>query len=194
MRRSNLILTLVMLAFGPCVLQAAAADPQGVFDTQIAGIGVIDVDPFNISVDEMGGGAFNFRNASGNDWIGLDWIVTLPQDESFTLSGGPFFGSHNVTTSPSPTPGFEVYDISFDQPINGGIPAGTVFSINLNDPLDTGAPNLDPNGSGGWGSNNTIRAIQTNAVPEPTTWVLLAGGMAVLVSVRRLRLRAKQQL
>lgn len=193
MYRSLLAFTLAMLASGALALEAAPVDPQGVFDTQIAGIPVTPVDPFSFSANANGGGVFNFQNVSGNNWVGMDFFVTLPENTPIACGPGPFFVTCEVTSTPIGTTGMATYDIGFNQPRNGGILNSGIFSFNLNDPLSSG-PNLNPNGSGGWGASTMINVAETDAVPEPASLWLLGGGIALLASVRRLRLRPQHKL
>ena len=192
MYRSTLTFTLA-LALRTLALEAAPVDPQGVFDTQITGIPVIGVDPFSFSANANGGGVFNFQNISGNQWVGMDFFVTLPENTPIACGPGPFFVTCEVTSTPIGTSGMASYDIGFDQPRNGGILSNGIFSFNLNDALRTG-PNLDPNGSGGWGPGTVINVQQTDAIPEPSSLWLLGGGIALLASILRLRFRAAHRL
>ncbi len=189
----NKIAVAILITFGATALQAVPADPQGVFDNAIAGLPVTPVVDFPMFANQNGGGVYNFQNMSGNDWVGMDFFVTLPNNTPITCGGGPFFQGCEVSSTPNDISliarqetGFSVYDIGFFDAVDTGIAAGTIFSINLNDPID-GQPNLDPNGAGGWGSNNSFLVVPTAGAPEPSSWLLLASGIALIGTFRRVR-------
>lgn len=185
-----LTLALAMLSLGAPAMQANPADPQGVFDNQIGNIPIVPVDAFAFNADASGGGAFNFRNISGSDWIGLDFFVTLPENTPITCGPGPFFSACEVTPSSSDAieigpnaPLMVQYDIGFSG--GNGIADQEVFAFNLNDPIN-GQPNDEQNGSGGWGSGTPFTVIPTST-PEPGSLLLFASGIALIGTFGRFR-------
>lgn len=191
---------LAIVAFGATALQATSGDPQGILDKAIAGIPSTPVDAFSLGADASGGGAFNFQNVSGQDWIALDFFVILPQGSTISTETNPFFGGFHVTSTNLSVGGTcdgliatstdtACYDFGFDRPINGGIPNLQIFGLNLNDLID-GRQNFDPNGAGGWGPGNDMNGLETDAVPEPASWLLLGSGIVLMGFFLRLRRRS----
>src|SRR5579875_2470846 len=177
MNRCSLIFSLAAIMFGAATVNASPIDPQGVFQNLVAGTPVVPVTDFLFGADASGGGVFSFQNVSGNDWVAMDFFVTEPPSISITCGGGPFFDTCNSTfDGPSGQ-----WDIHFGDPINGGLPAGTEFSFNLNDPRSDD----QPNGSGGWGAGADFNVVPTNGAPEPASWMLLAGGIGLAALWRR---------
>lgn len=186
LRGFGYVFTLAVLMFGAPAVQATPADPQGVFDSLIAGIPVTPVDAFQFQANSNGGGVFNFQNVSGNDWIGMDFFVTLASNTPIACGPGPFFFTCEVTSTPTDTRDMALYDIGFDEPRGSGITNQAGFSFNLNDPVK-GQPNLDPNGAGGWDANTVFNVVATSATPEPGSWLLFASGIALIGSILRFR-------
>jgi hypothetical protein len=179
---------LIVLTFAASA-QAAPMDPHIRFGAAVAGIPVTPVDAFSWEANSNGGGVFNFRNLTGNSWVGVDVFVTLPSDTTpINCEAAPFFRECKSTSEPSST-GMSLFDIHFDEPQDGGITNETVFSVNMNDPIDD-HPNLDPNGKGGWGANTMLTA-ETTITPEPASFLMLGGGIVLIGAVRRLCVRQK---
>jgi len=132
---------------------------------------VITSTSFSFTTDPFGGGFFSFQNESGSDWHSLLLTAEAPAiDGSPTISPGPFVT--NTTVSTTPVGSDILYQIRFGPTTTGGIPNGTIFSINLD---NSGS---DPNGAGDWVSNKTFTADAN--VPEPASSLLfLAGGLLI---------------
>ena len=202
MGKSLFCLALAMLVSVPAAMKADVIDPQGVFDDLVEGIPILDVDAFNFSANENGGGVFNFRNVSGDNWIAFDFLVTLPQNSLVFCGPGPFF----LVCSPipgTPSNGLVQYDIRFQNPrTTGGILNNMVFAFNLNDSLPDGGQNFDPNVVGGWGAENgfhvepTAATTRTSDSPEPSSWALFATGICLVSAIftRRRRVSSGQSL
>jgi hypothetical protein len=96
----------------------------------------------------------------------------------------------------SSNPGSTLFYVGFDNPTEGGgIPAGSSFTIDLNDLIE-GKPNTDPNGRGQWSYPDTFTAM-ANQTPEPGTLALLAAGFGLLLAglaYRALRLRSPRPI
>ena len=186
---SKLAFTITPIAFllTCAAAQATPADPHVIFDTAIAGLPVRPADAFSLPVNANGGGVFNFQNISHDDWLGVHLFVTLPLDVPIDCKTHAFYSDCGFMVMQSKTPGLFDYEISFIEPTTVGVLPGTVFSINLNNLLPNGNPDLNPKGSGGWGSNNMVGAVTTLATPEPTSLLLIGGGVALLGILRRSR-------
>lgn len=176
MNKCSLIFSLAAIMLGAATVNASPNDPQGVFQNFNPNAPFMPVTDFLFGADASGGGIFSFQNVSPNDWVAMDFFVTEPASIAVTCDGGPFFdtcdSSFDGTTGQ--------WDIHFGSPINGGLPAGTEFSFNLNN--DT-SNNIF--GAGGWGPGADFNVIPTNGAPEPASWLLLAGGIALLGFLRR---------
>ena len=183
---SSLAFTITPIAFllTCAAAQATPADPHVIFDTAVAGLPIHKVDAFQFQTNANGGGVLNFQNVSNSSWVGVDFLVTLPIFSTVHCVPSAFFAACDFTSMPGTMPGTAVYDIGFDQPRTLGVIRGAIFSINLNNLLPNGNPDLNPKGSGGWGSNNMVGAVTTLATPEPTSLLLIGGGVALLGILR----------
>ena len=151
---------------------------------------MITTSSFPFGSDASGGGYVVYYNDSGIDWTSM--LVTVPLVLGTTFPDDYVFGGTAFATVQTTLVGNTLH-ILFSNgnsrlgPGPAAIVNGSLFTINLNDPLPSGAPNSDPNGSGGWGDSDF--GVQTN-IPEPATWILLMAGLAALawkkVSVRRM--------
>ncbi|MGA8027103.1 MAG: PEP-CTERM sorting domain-containing protein [Bryobacteraceae bacterium] len=140
---------------------------------------------FTFMSDSAGGGVLSFINATGMDFLSLDLFVTLAQGSPIDCSSN-VFARCEVTSTPIAPPksgaaALAMFDIGLDEPISGGILNGTPFDINLDD------KGSDPNGAGGWGPNNPFVAVAN--IPEPSSWLLFGGGVALLGGLLRRRQR-----
>jgi hypothetical protein len=175
---------LIVLTFSAAT-QATPIDPHIRFGAAVAGIPITPVDAFSWQANSNGGGVFNFQNLTGNDWVGVDVLVTLPTGVTITCQTVAFFSGCKFKETASKIPGMSDYDIGFDEPETNGVTNKTVFSLNMNDPIDD-HPNMDPNGKGGWGANTMLTA-ETTVTPEPASFLLLGSGVVLIGAMRRLR-------
>jgi hypothetical protein len=184
---------LLLLAVSVRIAQAdpvRPGDPQMIIDTSSSDAITITTSSFTFGSDAGGGGYFTFFNDTGVDWTSM--LVTVPLVPGTIFPDDYVFGGTAFTTVQATLVG-DTLSILFSNgnsqlgPGPAAIVNGSFFTINLNDPLPSGGPNLDPNGSGGWGDSDF--GVQTN-IPEPATWILLMAGLAVLawkkVAIRKM--------
>jgi hypothetical protein len=167
-------------------LQAAPVDPVFEMGDPSSGTPLVS-NFFTFGTDEAGGGVLAFVNDSGVLWTSLNFFVTLPANSPITCLPGPFFSSCQFSIVNTLPGGLAVFDLGVSNPTSlGGIASGEFFTINLNDFVN-GQPNPDPNGAGGWGSDNDFSAVANLAsMPEPSTVALfLLGILLVGVAARR---------
>jgi hypothetical protein len=169
MRAARTILALLFL-IAPVTLQASR--PTIIINRDPPDITVIANDSFTFGADAAGGGVFSFQNETGERWLQLDILVTLPSDVTAITCGSIAFVTCTVTP---PRGSMSVWDITFGPNPNGGIANGETFSINLN---NNGVVNEDPNGTGDWGKDKDFSAV-ANA-PEPFSWMLIGAGALAL--------------
>lgn len=193
MKRSCCLIVLLLLA--PSVWIAHAdpvrpGDPQMIIDTSSSDAITITAPSFTFGSNASGGGYFDFYNDTGLTLTSM--LITMPLVPGTVFPDDYVFGGNAFTNVQATLVGDILYILFSDGNSeqggrNGAIVNGSFFTINLNNPLPSGAPNLDPNGSGGWGDSDF--GVQTN-IPEPATWILLMAGLAALawkkVSVRRM--------
>lgn len=176
---------LMVLTFAAAA-QATAIDPHIRFGAAVAGVPITPVDAFSWQANSNGGGVFNFQNLTGNDWVGVNVLVTLPTGATIVCETVAFFAPGcSFHETASKIPGMSDYDIGFDEPETNGVTNKAVFSLNMNDPIDD-HPNLGPNGKGGWGANTMLTA-ETTVTPEPASFLLLGSGVVLIGAMRRLR-------
>lgn len=192
MFKARYIIALMTFSMAGIMAQADPIDPVMSMDDPTAGTPVTL--GFGFSSNVNGGGFLSFNNASGVLWTVFDVFVTLPVNSVITCSGGGFFDSCTYT-SKSEGASLSQYDIHFSnvaladysgviEPQQGtGVIPGAFFTVNLNDFVNSVQP-TDPNGSGGWGPNNSFSAVANNA-PEPASWALLVAGGALVFGLRR---------
>jgi hypothetical protein len=160
-------------------LQADPIDPVFEMGDPDSGTPLVS-DFFTFGANGSGGGILSFVNASGNLWTSLDFFVTLPINSPITCIPAPFFSSCQFSiVSTLPGGANALFDLGVSNPTTtGGIHSNEFFTINLNDFID-GKPNLDPNGSGGWGPDNDFTAVAnaSSHTPEPGTDALLVAGL-----------------
>lgn len=183
MSKQAFVFTVATLLFS-AIARATPADPQVIFDTIIPGVPVTPVDAFSFHANGNGGGVFNFENVSGNDWVGMDFFVSLPPGTEIGCGPAPFFAVCEVTSTNMPN-GMAMYDIGFDEPLTGGISDTEGFGLDMNNPIDN-HPNLDPNGVGGWGAFASLEVVATTTAPEPASFLLLGSGIVAIGAFRRL--------
>jgi PEP-CTERM motif len=148
---------------------------------------------FAFTSNNTGGGFFTFQNVSGTDWTSL-----LVETGSIPFN----VPANTVTCTTNAFLSCQVFDLAggvtamYFSGVNSdselgpfGILNNFVFTVNLNDLLASGAPNTDPNGSGGWGSGRdfTATANAPTPVPEPATLTLMGIGIAALLAKNKLR-------
>lgn len=173
-------------------LQAEPIDPVFQMGDPSAGTPITS-DFFSFGTNQAGGGILAFVNESGELWTSLNFLVTLPINSAITCIPAPFFSSCQfsiVNVLPGATDA--LFDLGVSNPTSlGGIANHEFFTINLND-LVNGQPNLDPNGSGGWGPDNEFAATAnaSTSVPEPATNALFLLGVLLAGVASRKRLRA----
>ena len=133
---------------------------------------------FTFGTNQAGGGILAFVNESGELWTSLNFLVTLPINSAITCIPGPFFSSCQFSiVNALPAAGTALFSLGVSNPTSlGGIANHEFFTINLNDFVN-GQPNLDPNGSGGWGADNEFTAVANASVPEPATAALFLLGI-----------------
>jgi len=168
---------LSVIALGAVSLsQGSSVDPRISVGDPSTGIDVFS-DTFAIQSDVHGGGVLNLINDTGNTWTTLDFFVTLPSDETITCSSS-WYSFCGYTTSDAGD-GRALFDIGFEQPTQGGITPGSIFSIDLNDSHDAGED------KGSWGPFMKMEAIANFDIPEPASWRLIVaacmGGLIMAV-------------
>lgn len=188
MRRLSRPLAATALLFAVTVLaNADPIDPVFTMSDPDAGTPIFGTS-FMFSSNDIGGGFLSFVNQSQLDWKGLAVQVVQQTGTPIVCSGGPFFPTCLISSIPIPQTSNSLFTLNLVlQAKEGGIPNNEPFTINLNDLIGNVQP-TDPNGSGGWGRDASFSAQVTDyvpAVPEPGTWLLLALGMALLLTIRR---------
>jgi hypothetical protein len=160
----------LLCGFAPAMLQASR--PTIIINRDPPDITVITNKSFTFGADDSGGGLFSFQNETGESWLQLDILVTLPSSVTAITCGSPAF----VTcTAEPPHDSVSFWDIVFGPNPDGGIPNGGTFSINLN---NNAVINMDPDGVGDWGPNTDFSAIANNDdTPEPASWLLMGAGI-----------------
>jgi hypothetical protein len=184
MRKSGCLLALLCFCSAGAV-RATAIDPRIIITPDGPSPIPVPSSTFTFESNESGGGFLIFMNETGHEWAAIDFFATLPSDSTFSCDApnlyqqcGPVVQAESLAVTLS-----SQFDIRFSAP-NPGILPGQDFNINLNDP----SFGTDPSGAGGWGSNNTIQAVVTfGTIPEPASWLLFAGGAALLAMLRRYR-------
>ncbi|HEY6990411.1 MAG TPA: PEP-CTERM sorting domain-containing protein [Bryobacteraceae bacterium] len=171
-------------------LQAAPIDPVFQMGDPSSGTPLTS-NFFTFGTNQAGGGILAFVNESGELWTSLNFQVTLPINSAITCIPAPFFSSCQFSiVTVLPGAGTALFSLGVSNPTSlGGIANHEFFTINLND-LVNGQPNLDPNGSGGWGANNEFTAVANASIPEPATDALFLLGMLLAGMISRRRLRA----
>jgi hypothetical protein len=150
---------------------------------------------FSFTSNNNGGGFLEFQNESGTNWTSLlvetgSIPFNVPAD-SVTCTTNAFLSCQVFDLAGGVTAmyfsGVNTDDSDFGP---FGILNASIFSVNLND-LINGAPNTDPNGSGGWGSDRlfTATANASSPVPEPATLTLMGIGFGALLVKNKLRSR-----
>ena len=164
----------VLIGFAPALLEAR--NPTILIEDPPPPAIPVTSNTFAFGADASGGGVFAFQNASGNDWGSMLVTATLPNLTPITCGPGPFL---TCTVSEKPVLDGYLYDILFGPAPGGGITAGTIFTVNLND------DGTDPNGSGSWPVGQDFDA-KTTVVPEPgSVLLLMSGGLLVAGLCRR---------
>jgi hypothetical protein len=173
-------------------LQAEPIDPVFEMGDPPAGTPITS-NFFTFGTNEAGGGILAFVNESGELWTSLNFLVNLPINSAITCVPAPFFSSCQfsiVNVLPGGTTA--LFNLGVSNPTSlGGIANHEFFTINLNDFVN-GQPNLDPDGSGGWGADNEFAAVAnaSASVPEPATDALFLLGILLAGVAGRRRLRA----
>ncbi len=191
MRGFRAIMTIILLL---CITAVLHADPLVDPRMILAGGGSSPEIPpgeftFPFASNSFGGGFLDFVNNSGKDWISLTIVTDQnPADvEHWDLDATKFFHYKSLEVTDHVTikfwgtgPGYPgILDVPDGIPLNQYPPAD--FTINLN------ASGTDPNGGGGWLTDNgsiikfTAVAVGTEVhVPEPGTLSLvLVGALGV---------------
>lgn len=148
---------------------------------------------FSFDANSLGGGVFEFQNASGGVLTSLRFQADIPNPgcspapafvlDGVTVTGITNTGFASAVTTGCPLTGFDRFVL---QIFGTALQNQTgVFTVDLND--DSGTD--DPNGAGGWlGAKFTNTVTSTvSAVPEPATFALIGAGLAALAIVRRRR-------
>jgi|KBSMisStaDraftv2_1062788.scaffolds.fasta_scaffold784124_2 hypothetical protein len=148
---------------------------------------------FTFGTNQAGGGILAFVNESGELWTNLNFLVTLPINSAITCIPSPFFSSCQFSiVDVLPGGSSALFSLGVSNPTSlGGIANHEFFTINLNDFVN-GQPNLDPNGSGGWGIDNEFAAVAnaSTSVPEPATDALFLFGILLAGITSRWCVRA----
>ncbi len=129
---------------------------------------------FSFGANSTGGGDFSFQNGTTNNWLELTVNATLPTLTPITCGPGPF---SLCTISETAQPSGFLYQIVFGPAPNGGIPAGGLFSIDLND------SGTDPTGSGSWPANQDFGGKANDVSPEPAAGMLALLGAGLMTGV-----------
>lgn len=191
MLKSFSIIILSAFMTGP-PLQAEPIDP--VFEMGDPSVGTpITSNFFSFGTNEAGGGILAFVNESGQLWTSLNFLVNLPINSAITCIPAPFFSSCQFSiVNVLPGGATALFGLGVSNPTSlGGIANHEFFTINLNDFVN-GQPNLDPDGSGGWGADNEFAAVAnaSASVPEPATHALFLLGILLAGVAARRCLRA----
>ncbi len=145
---------------------------------------------FLFDANVLGGGVFEFQNATGGTLTSLTFRADIPNPScspvpAFALSAISVTGITNTgitwaITSSCPTSGFDHFVLSI---VGMEMHDQTgVFTIDLNDD-----PNSDdPSGAGGWDGAKFQNSV-TSTVPEPATCGLIGAGLAAIAIFRRRR-------
>lgn len=122
-------------------------------------------------VDPNGGGMDVFVNSTSQDIVELIFTATLKKADTITCTPDAYFGKCTIDgdgNSVKVAKGGMV-TITFDDPLNGGIPPGGDFFVELND--------VHGKDKGGWGSDGVAELdAQPVFTPEPATLLLLLSG------------------
>lgn len=167
----------LLIAAAP-LMRASSVDPRIVIGDPDEGT-VVTSQTFGLESDVHGGGVLNFINESGVTFQTLDFFVTLPSVDAITCTS-TFYSLCEVTKT-SEGNGTSQFDIGFDDPIAGGIPTGTAFSIDLNDANENGED------KGSWGPFVQMQAVANFDIPEPGSWGLALVGLLLCGSIARYR-------
>ena len=145
---------------------------------------------FLFDANSLGGGVFEFQNATGGTLTSLTIRADIPNPgcfptPAFALSAVSVTGITNtgiswaISTScqSSPFDHFVLTILGMQMHDETG-----VFTINLNDDPNSN----NPEGRGGW-TGATFRNSVTSTVPEPATYGLIGAGLAGLAIARRRR-------
>lgn len=183
----NILLPLAALvALLPLQTKAIGIDPQGSWQTASASFESFSIatPSFTFGSDALGGGIVSFINVSGSEWVGVNINVDLAPGSIIGCGPAPYFTFCQVTSVPLSS-SLDQFTIAFYQPtVGGGILPGETVSFNLNDNMDASV-NLDPNGAGGWGPDNTFSAGVMTGSPEPASLLLILAGFGIVAAGRR---------
>jgi hypothetical protein len=165
MRLWRALLLTLMVAFCAARLQAGPHiiihDPQAPLSTPV-GLN------FSFMSDNSGGGVLAFTNTSGVNWFNLYVFTPPPSPIAPITCETDNFSSCFILAGQG---GFFA-TVAFTGAT--GIMNGDLFFVDL--------------GTGGWAPNATFEA-EANHLPEPGTFVLLAGGITSAIARRKLFLR-----
>jgi PEP-CTERM motif len=171
----------ISLVLPALLINADPIDP--VFSMEDPGEGTpITSTSFIFNANELGGGISPFMNESGVAWSRVDFTVQLALNSIISCGPSPFFTFCQISVQDLGNNQGQ-WKLSLIGPINGGVLNGQFFQINLNDFIEDGIQNPDPNGSGGWGSEARFGGV-ANSTPEPATLGLLACGIAAVALAR----------
>jgi hypothetical protein len=179
MRLIQAIVLSVFVFFGSATVRADSHhdDPRIIIGS---GTGQAGPDPpiiiggqILVPVDQQnGGGIVHFTNDTTDDVVQLGFLTPpLPKNDTVTCASESFFGEctpYLLIGTKAPNE----WSIIFTDPLNGGIPPGAEFFVDLN--------NAGEN-AGGWKGVKVIfgRAIfkPVLPVPEPSTFLFLLVGL-----------------